>query len=152
MTSPPSLTQIIITLSKIGKYSLDPGCAEVGGTFSFILAHRSCSSGFAGLPCMAGNGQRPQGSPGHKHPLQLASTEVANITSDKPQIKTTLTFRNSAPGDRYILAPYISSQIMFTDSNEQKLMLFDILILQYLKLQYSCREKIGLGCLHPRFD
>lgn len=135
MTSPPSFTQTIIALSKIGKYSLDPGCAEVGGTFSFILAHRSCSPGFDELSCMAGNGQRLQGSPGHKHPLQLASTDVANIISDKVQIKITLTFSNSAPGDIYILVPYISSQIMFTDSNEQALTLFGILILQYLKIQ-----------------
>lgn len=135
MTSPPSFTQTIIALSKIGKYSLDPGCAEVGGTFSFILAHRSCSPDFDELSCMAGNGQRLHGSPGHKHPLQLASTDVAIITSDKVQIKITLTFSNSAPGDIYILVPYISSQIMFTDSNEQALTLFGILILQYLKIQ-----------------
>jgi len=135
MTSPPSFTHIMIALSKIGKYSLDPGCAEVGGTFSFILAHRSCSPGFAGLSCMAGNGQRPQGFPGHKHPLQLASTDVANTASDKPQIQITHTFRNNTPGDLYILVPYISSQIIFTDSNEQEFMLFDILILQYLKIQ-----------------
>jgi len=84
---------------------------------------------------MAGNGQRPQGSPGHKHPLQLAITDVANTASDKPQIQITHTFRNSTPGDLYILVPYISSQIIFTDSNEQEFMLFDILILQYLKIQ-----------------
>ena len=127
MTSPPSFTQTIIALSRIGKYSLDPGCAKVGGTFSFILAHRSCSPGFDALSCMAGNGQRLHGSPEHKHPLQLANTDVANITSDKPQIKITHTFSNSAPGDIYILVPYISSQIMFTDSNEQEFTLFGII-------------------------
>lgn len=124
MTSPPSFTHIIIALSKIGKYSLDPGCAEVGGTFSFILAHRSCSPGFVGLSCMAGNGQRLQGSPEHKHPLQLASTDVANIISDKLQIKITLTFSTSDPGDIYILIPFISIKYCFTVSNEQEFTLF----------------------------
>jgi len=109
MTSPPSLTQTIIALSKMGKYSLDPGCAEVDGTFSLILEHKSCSSGFDGLSCIAGNGQRLQGSPEHKHPLQLANTDDANTTSDKLQIKITLTFCTNDTGDIYILIPFIYS-------------------------------------------
>lgn len=109
MTSPPSFTQTIIALSKIGKYSLDPGCAEVGGTLSFILAHRSCSSTFDELSCVAGNGQRLQGSPGHKHPAQLANTGNVNTNDNKAQRKITLTFSNNDTDGIYILIPFIST-------------------------------------------
>lgn len=90
MTSPPSLTQTIVDLSKLGKYSLDPGCAEVGGAFSLILAHNSCSFGFGNTSCMAGNGQRLQGSPGHKHPVQLACADRANAINHKLQTRTVI--------------------------------------------------------------
>jgi len=70
---------------------LDPGCAEIDGTFSLILTHSSGSFGFGGTSCMAGNGQRLQGSPGHKHPLQLACTGKANTTNHKLQIRIEIT-------------------------------------------------------------
>ena len=78
--------QAIIELSKLGKYSLDPGSAEVGGTFFLIMAHKSDSSSLSELFCMAGgNGQRLQGLLGHKHPLQPAFTGKASKTS--PRLK-----------------------------------------------------------------
>lgn len=86
MTSPPSLTQAAIDLSRLGKYSLAPGCAEVGGTLSRILAQISCSSGFSGSSSIAGNGHNRQGSPGHKQPSQLASAGAANKNNPKPKI------------------------------------------------------------------
>ncbi len=72
-------------LSRFGKYSLDPGCADVGGTFSFILAHNSGSLDFDGAPSIAGNGQRLQGSPGHKHPVQLACADKDHTVNPKLQ-------------------------------------------------------------------
>ncbi|MDH5480226.1 MAG: hypothetical protein OEX11_05635 [Nitrosomonas sp.] len=71
MTSPPSLMQTAVDMSKLGKYSLDPGWADVDGTFSLILAQVSDSLGLGGVSVMAGNGHKLQGSPGHKQPLQL---------------------------------------------------------------------------------
>ena len=58
MTSPPSLIHTAIDLSKFGKYSFEPGCADVGGTFSLIFAHNSGSFGFIGAFSTAGKGHR----------------------------------------------------------------------------------------------
>lgn len=80
----------MIDLSRLGKYSLDPGCAEVGGTLSLILAHNSGSLGFKGAPSIAGNGQRLQGSPGHKHPVQLACADNDHPLNHKPQKRNAL--------------------------------------------------------------
>ncbi|MEK7779168.1 MAG: hypothetical protein AAB293_03775, partial [Pseudomonadota bacterium] len=71
-TSPPSLTHTATDLSKLGKYSLEPGCAEVGGTCSRIRLHNSGSVDLTCESCIAGNGHRLQGSPGHKQPVHSA--------------------------------------------------------------------------------
>ncbi|WP_181258562.1 hypothetical protein [Nitrosomonas ureae] len=80
----------------MGKYSLDPGCAEIGGTFSLILPHNSGSFSFGDSSCIAGNGQRLQGSPGHKHPVQLASVIDEKKLNPKMQIKITPIFNTES--------------------------------------------------------
>jgi len=51
------------------------------------MEHNSGSFGFSGSSCIAGNGQRLQGSPWHKHPTQLANVVVAKKISPKVQIR-----------------------------------------------------------------
>lgn len=106
MTSPPSLTQAIVELSRLGKYSLDPGCADVGRTRSLIFAQVSDSLGLIGAPSMGGNGHNPHGSPGHKQPWQLAWTGSVSMPSHTLAAVTMISFEILLSPENIVLSFY----------------------------------------------
>lgn len=99
----------MVDLSRLAKYSLLPGNADIGGTASLIRWQVSGASSATASVVIGGSGHSLQGSPGQRHPVHDARTGVANKPKKLLKMIKTIIFINSVLVSRIKRSPINST-------------------------------------------